>query len=508
MEGNLIFRLKNILSKPQLFIIVAILLFLPLLFIGVSNSHDWGDDFAQYIHQAENIVHGIPQSETGYLFNPSNYIGPQAYPIGFPLLLVPVYVIAGNSILAFTALISLFYFLLCLLIVYFYRQYFSAITTLLLAFILMYNPLLVNFKREIMSDIPFTALLVLNFILYQKNKSRNIKQTLLLSILTGFMITIRPAGFVFIAAVAMDQLINLIRRKVTFLDFIIHTGLIVFIPASIYFTLNSLIFKVPSGGSIQDYLVFFNSNTFLQIIPENLTHHIEVLRYLYAPEAGNVMGPSLILGTILSAMIIVGFVKRLILKPDAIDWFFIFYAGMLLLFPNNHSAFRLMIPISFIMIMYAGTGLKSIQLSPKVTTFKKVIAAGIFVSLLYIPGIHRAYNSTRFTIEGPQMGTSIEAFNYISKNVSPKDIIVFTKPRALALYTGCCGMADPFTTNPTLINQQIMDAKASYLLINNNITSEPMKRYAQIMQNRTTKQWENKDFVLLKINPINPSIHH
>jgi succinyl-CoA synthetase beta subunit len=50
-----------------------------------------------------------------------------------------------------------------------------------------------------------------------------------------------------------------------------------------------------------------------------------------------------------------------------------------------------------------------------------------------------------------------------------------------------------------------MEAKASYLLIHSKLTSEPMKRYARVMQSRLTKVWSNKEFELYKINPLNPS---
>ena len=71
------------------------LLCLPVLFINIKDTHDWGDDPAQYIHQAKNIVDGKPQSETGYIFNEDNFLDPKAYPVGFPLLLAPVYCFFG-----------------------------------------------------------------------------------------------------------------------------------------------------------------------------------------------------------------------------------------------------------------------------------------------------------------------------------------------------------------------------------------------------------------------------
>ncbi len=107
-------------------------------------------------------------------------------------------------------------------------------------------------------------------------------------------------------------------------------------------------------------------------------------------------------------------------------------------------------------------------------------------------------------MDGPQNPSSVEAFDFIGKNVPPSAIVVFAKPRALALYSGCQGMADPFTDDPEQINNQIMEAGATYLLIHSNLTKEPMKHYLRLKQNRFTRQWGNKDFVLYKLNAVSP----
>jgi hypothetical protein len=68
-------------------------------------------------------------------------------------------------------------------------------------------------------------------------------------------------------------------------------------------------------------------------------------------------------------------------------------------------------------------------------------------------------------------------------------------------------MADPFTKDPTRFHRQVMDANANYLLIHARLTNETMKRYTRVMQPRLTKLWENKEFVLYRINPVSPSAH-
>ncbi len=507
MEDKKSFNFRTFISKPRSVVVLAAILFLPLLFLGTRSSHDWGDDFAQYIHQAGNIIQGIPQSETGFIYSQLNYIGPQAYPVGFPLLLAPVYALFGNSMLAFITFISLIYIALGLLILIFYRRYFSWITALVLALIFLYNPQMIIFKREVMSDIPFTALLVLNFILYQRSKSGDWKQKVLFALVSGFMLAVRPAGIVFVAAVIMEQLILLIRREKSRTEFSINTLIFLLFPVLTYFIINSLIFKIPSGGSIRDYLMFYYSGDFVKIIPENLAHHIEVFRYLYVPEAGAFKGISLLLGAVMLATTLLGFLIRLIKRPEATEWFFVFYIFMLLVFPNNDSAYRLMVPLGFIFLFYAATGLKSIQFLQGIAAWKKAVPAGALVLLLFLPGLFSIARTGNHTLEGPQQKTAIEAFDFISKNVQAEAVVVFAKPRALALYAGCHSMADPFTNDPTMIHKQVMEANAEYLLLHSKITAAHMQRYAGVMHSRITKIWGNKDFELYRINPLNPSAH-
>lgn len=504
MEQIIKSKIEVFLSNPRSVIFVAVVLFLPLLFLGTRSSHDWGDDFAQYIHQAGNLLSGIPQSETGFIYSQLNYIGPQAYPVGFPLLLVPVYAIAGNSMTAFITMISVMYIVLGVLMVIFFRQSYSGITALVLSVIFIYNPQMIIFKREVMSDIPFTVLLVLNFILYFKLKPGNLKQILVLSVTIGLMLAVRPAGIVFVAAIAIDQCLKFFRKEVSAKELAVSGGILTLAPVFLYFVINSWLFRIPSGGSIRDYLMFYYSGNFIQIIPQNLAHHIEVFRYLYVPEAGILKGFSLLFGSLMLVMTMFGFIKKLLSKPGATEWFFILYVLMLLVFPNNDSAFRLMVPLGFIFLYYAATGIKSIKLLEDISPFTKAISAGILIVLLYTPGLISIARSGSNILEGPQQKSSVEAFENIRSMVPPGSVVAFAKPRALALYSGCRSMADPFTTDPTLIHSQIMQAGASYLLIHKHLTSEPMKRYSRVMQSRLSRVWGNADFTLFRINPVNP----
>jgi len=81
----------------------------------LRKGHNWDGDYALYIMHAENIVAGRPYGATGYIFNPQNWIHPAAYPPGLPLLLAPVYRLAGLD-LQRMKLVGVFSFALFLLV--------------------------------------------------------------------------------------------------------------------------------------------------------------------------------------------------------------------------------------------------------------------------------------------------------------------------------------------------------------------------------------------------------
>ncbi len=507
--------IMSFIKNPKYRNIFLVLLFLPLVFIDNRSSHDWGDDFAQYIHQAKNIVQGIPQSETGFIYSQENYIGPAAYPVGFPILLSPVYALFGNSMKAFTTYISLFYFALAFLLLVFYHRHFSFAAALALTMIIIYNPQLLLFKQEVMSDLPFTLFLVIAFLLYPKVQKKNDYQSLILySLLIGFMIAIRSVGLVLIAAIVAEQLLVLNSRrklarsegkKIAVLEMLRFPVSLVVASAFFYLILNSILFHVPSGGSLRDYLVFYYSGDFLSTIPANLEHYVEVYRYIYTPAVGGFRFAALVVGSIFMAMTFFGFIKKISDKLEVFDLFFIFYVLILLVFPNNYSAFRLLIPVGFLLLYYAASGFKAIMLFSGISGSNKAIILGAFMFALFIPGIIRTAASRNTMLDGPQQKETVQAFNYVAKNLPDSAVIVFLKPRALALYTGRKGFADPFSADVTAIHLQVMQHHAGYILIHNELTGEPMKRYIRVMKSRASRVWGNKTFQLFKINPVNPA---
>src|SRR5919198_5926439 len=108
--------------------------FVPLLLIilisfvigagTLRRGHEWGDDFAWYILQAKSIWNGTTNEfirQSAFTNDQSTtYVGPLAYPWGYPLILTPAYAIKGINPLALKIPTLFFYagFLICLYIVF------------------------------------------------------------------------------------------------------------------------------------------------------------------------------------------------------------------------------------------------------------------------------------------------------------------------------------------------------------------------------------------------------
>src|SRR3990172_9966583 len=97
------------IKGEQIGVISLILAIGIFYFMTIRDGHDWGSDFAMYIHHAKNIVEGEKYSDTGYIYNPDNPISPRTYPPLFPIILAPVYKWYGLDLNLMKAEVTLFF---------------------------------------------------------------------------------------------------------------------------------------------------------------------------------------------------------------------------------------------------------------------------------------------------------------------------------------------------------------------------------------------------------------
>ena len=146
--------------KKDIATIALIMLLAGIMSISLySTGQFWWDDFASYILQARAILDGRMVefvAENGRAIAQSTYpVGPAAYPWGFPLMLAPIYALAGLSITAFK-LVNTVAFVAFLAVFYAYaRQRFNLLLSAALVSVLAFNPSLLKAQDLIQADFAF-----------------------------------------------------------------------------------------------------------------------------------------------------------------------------------------------------------------------------------------------------------------------------------------------------------------------------------------------------------------
>ena len=485
-------------------ILIACIVFAPLLFINVPGSIDWGDDNVQYIHQAKNIVEGIPQSQTGYIYNENYPVGgPRAYPVGFPLLLAPAYALAGYNIHAFTFVIALCAFMLALLMIIFYMRYFRALPAIILTALFFYNPQILMFKEEVVSDLPFGMFLVASTLLYTTPGRRSYIQSIIIAFLIGMLISIKSIGLFFPLAILADTArlaFQRMRSKQTEKPGLELLSRSIMVAGGIAFfaLLNLVIFRMPSGGGISDYLNIFDLKQLAATILQNMTKYVEVMRYIFVPQVNEYQAIALAAGSVSLALLFFGMARKFILGIDFIDILSLCYLGVLLVYPYNAGAFRFILPAGFLVLYYIAMGLRSFNPGAPLSGLKKAIVAGGFMFILFLPGLKNILGAQQGTIPGPQDKAPQEAFSWIKANTPTDAVVAFAKSRAMAFYTGRHGFSNPKGQDITQMHIDFKKAGVTHLLANKSLSDESFMIYIRQEREQLDSIWGNEEFVLYR----------
>src|SRR5688500_841969 len=218
----------------------------------LTRGHEWGDDFASYVMQAESILNGKAQEfveqNAFTISESSSRIGPVAYPWGYPLILTPMYAVKGNSPLALK-LPGLFFFagfLICLYLLA--RNCFTRPESLILVSLFAFNPLLIDFLDQILSDIPFLFFSTFALALITNENKRSTLNYVLLGGAIAFAFFIRTTGILllvsFLAVEAYKLWVHRTDRELFAKR--LRNAFIVFVTFGLLWGIYALLF--PGGG--------------------------------------------------------------------------------------------------------------------------------------------------------------------------------------------------------------------------------------------------------------------
>lgn len=476
---------------------VVIACLLPLLFFNIKDTHDWGDDFAQYLTEAQNILNHQPVNNTTFTKNPNYVLGPNFYPPGFPLIIASTAFFTHLDVKKLNILISFFLLLCAYFSFVIFQTRFSFLNALLLSLCFVYNPLCLNLKTEILSDIPFTAFVLLFFILYQTNKERTVIY-FSAGVIMSFAVSIRYVGWVlfasFICHFILLFLLNFFIHKKTYKSFF---------KKQLYVLTGFVIGEILLYILFPEKTVYYNNPKALPVFENifyNLTYNYEILKYFFSCFDKGVLNyiiPYTIIVFSLGGMCFIVWYKKY--RAYLIFVLFtLFYIGSLLIHPFSNTGVRLLLPIIPLFLFFSFLFFEHLTNN---LIYKNAISALLCILLIWCYKTESLNVLTnKQAIEGPYSKEAIEVFSFIKQNTSDNSKILFAKPRALAYFTGRTSFINTEWANKELLQKEINLFKPDYALIKSNLSDDSIKNYFSEQQNSHVHLvYESETFKLLKL---------
>jgi len=414
---------------------VMILLSLILGACLLRRGHEWGDDFAWYILQAKSILNGTTgefMEQSAFTNGQSTtHLGPLAYPWGYPLILTPVFAIKGISPLALKLPGLLFYagFLVCLYLLM--RERLTQVESLLIVSLFAFNPLLLQFLDQILSDIPFLFFSTLSLLLMTQGGKRSNPQIVGIGASIFFTTFLRVTGVLLLGCfliVEFFRLLNHRRDRATVTGIIRDLMIVCFVFIAMWIA-NFLLF--PSGG--ESYLSQYAQ--LIETAKEMLPAYFKVFGVFF----GETAGWKYLYYLMLIFFLLGAWVQR---KQEPIFiLFFIFWMIVHIAYPYWQGP-RYIFPLLPIFIYFIFQGMKF--LINKLPEGNRLLGQKAFygmwiviAALFLIRSSTNAYANLQNdrSISGPFDPFSVEVYNYIKEKTPPDSVVIFFKPRVMVMMT-------------------------------------------------------------------------
>lgn len=475
------------------FLIATCLLCLVASLYNLKDTHDWGGDFAMYLAQAQNIVDGVPQDETGYIYNPDNAVlSPPAYPVGYPLLLAPVVAIWGTDILPAVVVNSLFLMGFGLLIFFFIRRWYAPVVAFLSTALVILNPWMLNFKQEIRSDIPFAFLMLAFILALTSNWNSKYWRYALVGCLAGLAMLVRSAGmvlFVFLMMQVVFHGVRFIRSKSEEAKAVLLKNLVALLSGALLFAVVDLILL--PNGSVGGYMAIGNEESFFEMVFLNLTYYLDVLVNFFDPMNETLGFLSTTMMVIVVGAAVVGFFWSLLDEFTIYDRLVILYMGLLLIYPYRASGFRFLIPVLPFVVFYVLKASKIIYRYLERPKWAYPLAL-VFIVGTYSFGISNIYQHRNAPIEGPLLEEDQACFEFISEHTATDARLAFNKPRVLALYTDRSCFALNKEATPETAYAQFVENHITHFVRHSLLPDGAMDGFLLTYSNEVELVWSNE----------------
>lgn len=413
-------------------------------------GHEWGDDFALYLLHARNLVEGRPYADTGYLYNPQYpSIGPPTYPPLTPLLLAPVYALAGLNLEAMK-LVMIACFMGFLAAAYLlFRQSLAPFPSAAAVALVGLNAFFLTETNTIGSDELFLALLYLALCLFERADNAPQRQQPWWFVAAGLAAYLayatRSLGALVVIAFAAREL--LVRRRLAR-------------PALAALGLFALLALAQAllVHSDRRYLDQFGAGP--AVLAQHAAWYAERAAAFWSN--GHWRLPAILLAAVALLLALFGYLAKARRRLGVTEVFALLYAAAILLWPS-YEAERYLYPVLPLWVFYA---LYALQ-----TAAPRRIAApatGLLLLAATISCAGRYASRDRGPLaHGIHTPQAQALFQCVVQNTQPADVVLFAKPRAMALMTRRPSAALQISDRDQDLWTSIRALNASWLAVTN-----------------------------------------
>lgn len=476
---------KQGVSIPWLLLTICLLL--PLAFLNIKASHDWGDDFAMYLIEADHIAKHKDPAQSGFMINPNAMMGPQSYPVGFPLILAPVLKKYGLNFRVLNIYQSLM--LICTLLFgfLFLCRHFSVFNSLLMTLAIAYNPVILGFKTEILSDISFWGCVNIVLCLVYYGKTTPLWM-LFTGALLGFSIHIRSIGFAVLMSFILYQFLNDFKNRSfagqgkSYLMFCLGFTLL-YAGLRLLYPLNS------SYQYFEGELVNTSAN--------HLSYNLESISNFF--KAANLTDYYFVTHLCAYTFLIFSLIGFFIeVKENTLSFvnvLTVIFFGVVILYHFGDAGIRLIIPLLFIFFYYFAVAFKKV-LSALQFNYKVISLTGcvLLFCTYYLP-FQKMRAETSNILEGPCTPESAQVFDFMKRNGIINKNVGFERPRALALFTG----NNSVHLSEGHLKEEVKKYRLNYVLVHQQETNEVKKEIIYSDTLAFEKMYSNKTYELFRV---------
>lgn len=466
-------------NKKWFYVVLLIIFLVPTYFIHSQKYPDWGDDFAQYVYQSQQI--NSPSPIYTQVLNVEEYSSPKRS-VFFSVVLSVIN--PTIEIQQYVNLISISYILAAVCFFLFLSKHFSLIISFLGSLCVFYNFLFLRLKSEVVPEFLFISLFYLVLLLLHSKKNW-IKY--IIPILLALLVSVRFIGLSLLLAYAAHLLLskeNNFKEKLK--ELVICFGVFGIVTVCVnYFFLNAIKNQevILYGNVVLNRL---NLNQFF----DNVSMYSRYITLFFEQEIpywmNSIMKCSIII------LFIIGVIFSLKSKINTIHFAFVFYMMFLLIYPYNGDTIKYLVPIVPLFVYFIIFGFNSIiqQINFK---YRQLLIIG-FLSIVLLSNsktIWLAVNHQSNQI-GPYNIEAIADLEKVKELVPSEKSIAFGKPFIINLL---CDRHSYFVGNK---NYSDVFSKADYFLSSKQTVEElyPKIQGIQVIKGDTT---ELKHFYLIKL---------